>query len=60
MYSYRMYFVDDENHFTGVAIIDADNDNQALSYARQNDDAQHKELWCGARKVGFVAARDAG
>jgi hypothetical protein len=58
---YRLYHLTN-NHIVGAENFEAAGDGEALRYAWTRLRAQAVEVWCGKRRVGFIAApaTDAG
>jgi hypothetical protein len=51
MHAYRLYFVGQDGHFTGVEVIEADDDDAAIKAARKHAGTLPMELWDLKRKV---------
>jgi hypothetical protein len=51
MNAYRLYYVGFDGHFTGVEVIEADDDDAAIKAARTFAGSRPMELWDGAKKV---------
>jgi hypothetical protein len=45
MRQYRIYYVGQDGHSSGVAVVDASNDEEAVREAEQASDGRLSELW---------------
>lgn len=57
MDQYRLYFIA-EDHFTGVEVLDAGDDAEAIRQALERVHEAPAELWCGGRKVRLFEPLD--
>jgi hypothetical protein len=60
MHAYRLYYVGLDGHFTGVEVIEADDDDAAIQAARSFAGSRPMELWDGAKKVRIFPATPPG
>jgi hypothetical protein len=56
---YRLYCIDEANHFVGCDEIEAESDEAAVLRSITLQGAHAAELWCGARKIGTFEPRPA-
>lgn len=57
MSEYRLYLLE-EDRIVAFRDIVADDDSRALTKAVKAAAGRPAELWCGARRIGFLPAED--
>jgi hypothetical protein len=60
MRAYRLYFIRDDGHFAGVEIIEAVDDEAAITVARKHAGARALELWDLGKHVWSLPAASPG
>ena len=58
MGDYRVFLLDARNRVTGVEIIKAESDEDALALAKQYIDGHDVEIWKGDKSIGRLNRGD--
>ena len=56
---YRIYFLDEQNHFRAAEAIECVSDKEAIKLVQKTAKEQRVELWQGNRRVALVIEGEA-